>query len=531
MTSELKRNIVTSLKTYPAIAISGFAPDFNTIVSWIRNLNGSYFRNAPLYQFTLATQLTERKIDPNSSATQNAPTSVLPPVEIGDDPILHYLEEFRKYEGEGAFVFCDLHKVLHQEGAKTLLSLLHEICVNYNSQAQAIKRLIILGEELTLPSELRRLIPIINFELPNKDQLNSASLQQIKKWELENLNSQKIAQSALGLTGTELLKQIDKKYHSSVLDEIEITTDGLIESIIGYKTQLLKSMGVDVMQPNRTTFGGHSALRDWLADVKQLIKPEARRYGLPQPKGCFLFGASGCGKTLVAKSIANDWNLPLIKLNIPSLKGSLVGESEKNLRQVLKLIQNLKGIILIDELEKAIGGVGSDSSGVSDGMFSILLDWMQEQNSHFVVATANDVSKIPSEALRAGRLDRQWFIDLPDEKERIEILKIHLLKANRIKTEYANHLTAIYQLIISRTEGYSGAELEELVLAALNKAYLAGRPGTPNQQDFMSSLTTPLAILHPEKYQRIKQGGRFAVPTKYPENYVANSQEDPLGIY
>ena len=332
MTSELKRNIVTSLKTYPAIAISGFAPDFNTIVSWIRNLNGSYFRNAPLYQFTLATQLTERKIDPNSSATQNAPTSVLPPVEIGDDPILHYLEEFRKYEGEGAFVFCDLHKVLHQEGAKTLLSLLHEICVNYNSQAQAIKRLIILGEELTLPSELRRLIPIINFELPNEDQLNSASLQQIKKWELENLNSQKIAQSALGLTGTELLKQIDKKYHSSVLDEIEI-------------------------------------------------------------------------------------------------------------------------------------------------------------------------------------------------------LKIHLLKAKRIKTEYANHLTAIYQLIISRTEGYSGAELEELVLAALNKAYLAGRPGTPNQQDFMSSLTTPLAILHPEKYQRIKQGGRFAVPTKYPENYVANSQEDPLGIY
>jgi uncharacterized protein YfkK (UPF0435 family) len=137
--------------------------------------------------------------------------------------------------------------------------------------------------------------------------------------------------------------------------------------------------------------------------------------------------------------------------------------------------------------------------------------------------------------LRAGRIDRQWFIDLPDEEERLEILKIHLLKPNRLSRKYFEQLTKIFNLVINRTEGYSGAELEELVLAALNKAYLAGRPGKPNLGDFVGSITTPLAKLYPEKYETIKKGGVNAVSTKYPKEYqkkdVQPNQSDLFGEY
>ena len=509
-----KHNTIISLKSNQITAIEAFAPDYEPITDWLYRLAQENFDNIPVYSFSLATNLV--KYWQAEGKKTHAATEDLPTCPPGDDPFIHYLEAFHTYEGDGIFIIKDLAKVLAENsGNKTHISYLQLISTAYNKDASYTKRLVILGEHIDLPSDLQRLIPKIQFGLPNRANLQRAIEQKLANWQRkEKIDTALLTQAALGLTGTEVRTQLEKYYQSCCLLNENLETETAIEFILTYKTQLLKNMGIDVVKPDKLEIGGHHHLKAWLAKVEQLLKPEARQYGLDKPKGCFLFGVSGCGKTLVAKTIANKWNLPLIKLSMPSLKGSLVGESESNLRKALLLIENLEGVVLLDELEKAISGMGTDSSGVSGGMGAIALDWMQEQTTHFVIATANDIEQIPSEMLRSGRLDKQWFVPLPKPESRAEILKIHLLKNNRCEPGYLTEIQEIIELVVKSTEQYSGAELEQLVKEALTSAYLEDRPRKPKRDDFMNNIFIPLAITHKQKYQKIMEWSKNAVLTE-----------------
>ena len=223
---------------------------------------------------------------------------------------------------------------------------------------------------------------------------------------------------------------------------------------------------------------------------------------LPAPKGVLLVGVQGCGKSLAAKAIARAWEMPLLKLDAGRLYDKYVGETERNLRRALGIAESLAPSVLwIDEIEKALAtgsGDGSDG-GLSQRMLGTLLTWMAERPAEvFVVATANDVFRLPPELLRKGRFDELFFVDLPTAAEREEILAIHL----RMRRQDP----AAFDLPVLRaaTEGFSGAELEQVVVGALLGALHAGAPLDTAALAREAAGTVPLSRSRAEDVQRLR---------------------------
>lgn len=216
------------------------------------------------------------------------------------------------------------------------------------------------------------------------------------------------------------------------LDEIHNAKDRLFSDISG-----LERINVD---PSVSEVGGLAGLRKWLDEKRELLKPEKRdelgARHLRLPRGILLVGVPGCGKSLSAKSVSASWKLPLYRLDFATVQGSYVGQSEQQLRSALKTAENMSPCILwIDEIEKGLSGASSSNDGgVSTRMVGQFLFWLQECTKFvFVVATANDVSKLPSELLRRGRFDELFFVDLPAADERREILALYMRKyLNRV---------------------------------------------------------------------------------------------------
>ena len=211
-------------------------------------------------------------------------------------------------------------------------------------------------------------------------------------------------------------------------------------------------------------------LKDWLAKRKEIImKPEkAREFGLSFPKGVLLLGVPGCGKSLCAKAVAMEWGLPLLKLDPSNLYNKYIGESEKNFKRAMKTAEKLSPVILwIDEIEKAFSSVSGDQdAGVSTRIFGTFLSWLQDRNGDvFVVATANDVKKLPPEFLRKGRFDEIFFVDVPDKDSRDAIFKIHLEKRGKDISNF--DLTKI----VENTDGFSGSEIEQVIVSGLYSAF------------------------------------------------------------
>jgi SpoVK/Ycf46/Vps4 family AAA+-type ATPase len=212
-------------------------------------------------------------------------------------------------------------------------------------------------------------------------------------------------------------------------------------------------MGIELGKPTTIPFGGLDLLRDWLQRRRRLFSQEARSLNLPQPKGVLLAGPPGTGKSIVAKNIATILNLPLLQLDIASMLGSLVGESEGNVRRALSTAEAIAPCVLwIDEVEKALSANG-DTSGVSQRILGNILTFMSECTAGvFVVATCNDPTALPIEFKRKGRFDENFFVDLPTEPERCQILKIHLERYGiKVPQEYLEAITA-------STSKFSGAE-------------------------------------------------------------------------
>ena len=205
------------------------------------------------------------------------------------------------------------------------------------------------------------------------------------------------------------------------------------------KQQIIRKSGLLEFYDNSERMdnvGGLDVLKEWLRKRVRAFGDEARAFGLPEPKGILLVGVQGCGKSLVARSVANAWRLPLLRLDVGRLFASLVGSSEENLRQAIRVAESISPVVLwVDEIEKGFSGVGSSNvsdAGTAARVFGSFITWLQEkQKPVFVIATANDVSQLPPELVRKGRFDEIFFVDLPSAQERVDIWRIHLLKRNR----------------------------------------------------------------------------------------------------
>ena len=212
--------------------------------------------------------------------------------------------------------------------------------------------------------------------------------------------------------------------------------------------------------------GGLDALKEWLKSREVAFGIEAIKYGIPSPKGIALIGIPGTGKSLAAKMISSLWKMPLIRFDVGAVFGSLVGESEANIRRALSITETIAPCLLwIDEIEKAVS-TGSNDGGTSKRVFATLLTWMQEKRAKvFVIATANNISELPPELMRRGRFDEIFFLDLPNRKERKEIFKVHIEKRKR------NHADFDLDKLSEISDGYVGSEIEQSVIDGMFLAF------------------------------------------------------------
>ncbi len=293
------------------------------------------------------------------------------------------------------------------------------------------------------------------------------------------------------------------------MDELRYAKDRLFADISG-----LEKIDVDESVKD---VGGLEGLRKWLDEKKELLTPEKRDMmrakGLQPPRGILLVGVPGCGKSLSAKSISANWKLPLYRLDFATVQGSYVGQSEQQLKDALTTAESVSPCILwIDEIEKGLSGAtgGAGDGGVSTRMVGQFLFWMQEcKKQVFVVATANDVSMLPSELLRRGRFDELFFVDLPTADERREILALYMRKYLNL-----NFAGEFAEKIVQMSDGFTGADLESTVRDLAYRS-IANKEFVLSADNIVNAFNNvvPLSQTSPEKIEAIRDWGKErAVP-------------------
>jgi SpoVK/Ycf46/Vps4 family AAA+-type ATPase len=250
--------------------------------------------------------------------------------------------------------------------------------------------------------------------------------------------------------------------------------------------------------------GGLEQLKTWLARRGKAFSADAQAFGLTLPKGVLLLGVQGCGKSLCCKTIAAEWNVPLLRLDLGAIYDSYVGGSEANVRTALATAEALAPCVLwIDEIEKGMAGLASSDasdSGTTSRVFSSILSWLQEKKAPvFVAATANRITGLPPELLRRGRFDEIFFVDLPNSQERLEILSIHLAHRRRDPARFA------LDAHVQATAGYSGAEIEQIVINALFDAFDAGEELRDAHLARATGDTVPLSRTMAEEIQKLQR--------------------------
>jgi ATP-dependent 26S proteasome regulatory subunit len=304
---------------------------------------------------------------------------------------------------------------------------------------------------------------------------------------------------ALNILATLVVK---KSMTRADLTELSRAKDSIFSDLSGLERVVLR--------PEEHRIGGLAGLRGWLERKRPLLTMDLRDRGMRPPRGVLLVGVPGCGKSLSAKAIAADWRLPLYRLDMASIFGMYVGQSEHRLKEALATADTVAPCVLwIDEIEKGLAGSGSDSSGVTTRLVGQFLYWLQESEARvFVVATANDVRSLPQELLRSGRFDDMFFVDLPDPTERREIIEIYLRRYLRTPVD-----PRLVEELVGLGEGFAGSDLESAVKEIGHEAVRIGDTQvTPEYMRNAFRNVVPLSRSAPERIEEVRQLGDRAIP-------------------
>lgn len=356
------------------------------------------------------------------------------------------------------------------------------------------RHLFLVGDSTELPTELQPLSVVIDFPLPDRAVLKEYIGNYVEGLGLDVKKKvvDEAADAASGMTTHEV--------ESAVCVAVVKSKGKNIDKQIVFeeKAKAVKRSGLLEHIPTDLTLdsvGGLENFKDWLAMESKpfLNQAKAIEEGIDMPRGCLVCGVSGTGKSLTAKATANLFGVPLFRLDIGKVFGGLVGETERRTRQLIQLMEAVAPcVVLIDELEKALAGLGSSDqtdSGVTARLFGALLTWLQEKTAPvFIIATANQVDKLPPEMLRKGRWDELFFVDLPSQEEREEILRIHLAKTKKPAAQYKG----FEKLAGQPTMGFTGAEIEAVVKKARLVAFSQDREFTLKDVELAVSQTVPL---------------------------------------
>lgn len=284
-----------------------------------------------------------------------------------------------------------------------------------------------------------------------------------------------ILKAALGLT----VMEAEQAFSTAIVEGEGSWSEDSVKIVLKRKREIIQQSGaLDYLEAdeNMDSIGGLDNLKKWLRGRKSHFTDAAQQRGIPKPKGILLTGVPGCGKSLTAKVIGNEWGLPLVRFDLGSVYQGVVGSSERNIRSALKLAEAVSPCVLfIDEIEKGLSGVGGSGdldSGTSMRVFGTILSWMNDQDSGvFVVATANKLKSLPPELKRKGRFDEIFFVDLPDHPSVVEIFTIHL---DRAEPNWRESNIDIEKLADHTADAWTGAEIEAAVNEALSTAFSDG---------------------------------------------------------
>jgi len=358
------------------------------------------------------------------------------------------------------------------------------------------KVLAILSHTVSIPSDIEKEVTVISFKLPSTDELRLILKGACESAEFEYpKNDESIIEAARGMTFFEA----ENAFSLSLVEKGEFN----VSLINREKASIVKKTGLlEVLEVNDTIndIGGLDILKGWLTNRSKCFSEDARKFGIKPPRGLLLVGVPGTGKSLTAKVTASILNRPLLRLDVGKIFGAYVGESESNVHKCLNIAEAVAPCCLfIDEFEKFFS-LKSDSHDTSKHVFSIFLTWLQEKTADvFIVATANNVDEIPSAMLRSGRFDKLFWVDLPNNEQRAEIINIHLSKVNRESKNFD------MVKLVEASKNFTGAEIKTWIEEAL--VYSFNKGNELNTQDLVevSKVIIPIAQLTADEINKSRQ--------------------------
>lgn len=413
-------------------------------------------RNKELHLWTVTTGLLK------SGMSHKGSKGLADPIEALDAVI--------EYKEPAIYLFKDFHPFMRARDSNiAVVRKLREVAV---ALSDSYKTLVIAAPVLEIAPELEKDVSVLDYPLPDIRDLHALLHRICKdvsehtklKIELKESELEMFLQAALGLT----LQEAENVFAKTLVTNGKLSADA-VSVVFSEKQQIIRKSGLLEYydsQTNTADIGGLDTLKEWLSKRSLAFSDDARRFGLPPPKGVLLVGVQGCGKSLCAKAISKIWNMPLLRFDMGRMFASLVGSSEENVRRAISVAESVAPCVLwVDEIDKAFAG--SQGSANTDGgttarVMSTFLTWLNEkQKPVFVIATANNITQLPPELLRKGRLDEIFFVDLPHHTERKQIFNIHLSKRGRDLSVFD------LEALAEAADGFSGAEIEEAIVSAL----------------------------------------------------------------
>ena len=441
----------------------------------------------PLFRWTITDGLQRLDISLEPQSINSEPTGVLKHIRAVSKPGLYILLDFHPY----------LEDPVH-------VRLIKDICIQFRSVERQI---VLISHKVTIPDELEVFCARFNMALPNEEERTHIVKKSIDEYSINNPGSS---------------VQVDPMAHNLLIQNLAglsysdtrrlarnaIYFDGAISKsdlpqVMQAKYELLNRGGALQFEYDTATFGdvgGLSRLKEWLSQRRPAFRGDESASHLDPPKGILLLGIQGCGKSLAAKATAAIFGVPLLRLDFGAIYDKYHGETERKLRESLKTADVMSPCVLwIDEIEKGIAGRGGET-GTSQRVLGTFLTWMAEKKSHvFIVATANDIGTLPPELVRKGRFDEIFFVDLPTPQIRASILAIHL--SNRDQTLGRFDIDGL----ATAMDGFSGAEIEQAVVAALYAAHAQKQQLETEHIRSEIELTKPLSVVLSERISVLRQ--------------------------
>lgn len=441
--------------------------------------------HTPIFHWTLTDGLRRLDVDLGAPQRHNSdPTEVL--------------RWIRSTDKGGIYILVDFHPFL---GDPLHVRLIKDSCLSY---ARVPRTIVLLSHELVLPRELEHLAARFELAFPNPLEREAIVRRVAEEWtQASGSGRARIDSKALGLLVDNLAglstADTERLARKGIFDDGALSESDL-PGIMEAKYRLLNRGGVLSYEYDTAGFaelGGMTRLKEWL--LKRRLAFDGSLTQLECPRGVLLLGVQGCGKSLAARAAAGIYGVPLLRMDFGALYNKYHGESERNLRDTLATADVMAPCVLwIDEIEKGLA-TGDGDSGTSRRVLGTFLTWLAEKKGRvFTVATANDISALPPELIRKGRFDEIFFVDLPGEPVRGDILRIHLAKRGLALADRE------IRALAHAAEDFSGAELEQAVVSAIYSAHAEGAPVTARHVLSEIRGTRPLATVMSEPVSALR---------------------------